>query len=51
MTQDEHWMAKYNEVKEFIEANKRNPSKHDDTERECKDGAYEALGEEDVWVG
>ena len=33
MTQDEKWLAKYNEVKKFIEANKRNPSKHDDTER------------------
>ena len=33
MTQDEKWMAKYNEVKKFIEANKRNPSKPDDTER------------------
>lgn len=33
MTQDEKWVAKYNEVKKFIEANKRNPSKHDDTER------------------
>jgi hypothetical protein len=28
MTQDEKWMAKYNEVVTFIEANKRNPSKH-----------------------
>ena len=28
MTQDEKWLAKYNEVKTFIEANKRNPSKH-----------------------
>ena len=33
MTQDEKWMAKYNEVKTFIEAIKRNPSKYDDTER------------------
>lgn len=33
MTQDEHWLAKYNEVKTFIEANKRNPSKHDPEER------------------
>ena len=33
MTQDEQWMAKYDEVKEFIESNKRNPSKYDDTER------------------
>ena len=28
MTQDERWMAKYEEVKRFIEDNKRNPSKH-----------------------
>ena len=28
MTQDEKWKAKYNEVVDFIEANKRNPSKH-----------------------
>ena len=28
MTQDEKWIAKYNEVKTFIETNKRNPSKH-----------------------
>lgn len=28
MTQDELWQAKYNEVKTFIETNKRNPSKH-----------------------
>ena len=33
MTQDERWMAKYNEVKTFIEINHRNPSKHDATER------------------
>lgn len=33
MTQDERWLAKYNEVKSFIENNKRNPSKHDDKER------------------
>ena len=26
-------MTRYNEVKSFIEANKRNPSKHDDEER------------------
>lgn len=25
MTQDENWMAKYSEVKSFIEANHRNP--------------------------
>ena len=28
MTQDERWILRYNEVKTFIEANKRNPSKH-----------------------
>ena len=28
MTQDEKWLVKYNEVKAFIETNKRNPSKH-----------------------
>ena len=28
MTQDEKWLEKYNEVKSFIETNKRNPSKH-----------------------
>ena len=28
MTQDEKWMAKYQEVVGFIEANHRNPSKH-----------------------
>ena len=28
MTQDERWMAKYSEVKSFIEANHRNPSKY-----------------------
>ena len=28
MTQDERWIARYNEVKEFIETNHRNPSKH-----------------------
>lgn len=33
MTQDERWFAKYNEVKSFIETNKRNPSKHDPDER------------------
>ena len=27
MTQDERWMARYNEVKEFIEREHRNPSK------------------------
>lgn len=28
MTQDQRWLEKYNEVWEFIEANRRNPSKH-----------------------
>lgn len=33
MTQEERWIAKYNEVKNFIEINKRNPSRYDDMER------------------
>ena len=33
MTQDEKWLARYNEVKNFIEKNHRNPSRYDDTER------------------
>ena len=28
MTQDERWLAKYNEVVEFIESNHRNPTRH-----------------------
>ena len=28
MDQETRWLIRYNEVKEFIEANKRNPSKH-----------------------
>lgn len=28
MTQEERWNARYEEVMEFIESNKRNPSKH-----------------------
>ena len=28
MTQDEKWEQRYNEVKSFIETNKRNPSRH-----------------------
>lgn len=28
MTQDERWQAKYKEVIEFIESNRRNPSRH-----------------------
>ena len=33
MTQEERWMTRYSEVKDFIETNKRNPSKHDEKER------------------
>lgn len=33
MTQDERWLTRYNEVKNFIEANKRRPSKYVMTER------------------
>ena len=28
MTQDDRWMARYQDVKDFIEANHRNPSKY-----------------------
>ena len=28
MSQDEKWMVRYQEVKAFIEVNRRNPSKH-----------------------
>lgn len=28
MTQEERWIAKYNEVVDFIETNHRNPSRH-----------------------
>ena len=28
MTQDERWMARYNEVAAFIERERRNPSRH-----------------------
>jgi hypothetical protein len=28
MDQDTRWLTRYNEVKTFIETNKRNPSKH-----------------------
>lgn len=28
MTQDERWKTRYEEVKDFIETNKRNPSKY-----------------------
>lgn len=33
MTQDERWLSKHNEVKNFIEEHHRNPSKHDPEER------------------
>lgn len=33
MMQDERWLAKYNEVKTFIETNTRNPSKFIPEER------------------
>ena len=33
MTQDERWLAKYNEVKSFIETSHRNPSRYDAEER------------------
>lgn len=33
MTQDERWNARYKEVKNFIETNKRNPSKYVAEER------------------
>ena len=33
MTQDELWLKKYREVKEFIEVNHRNPSRHVPEER------------------
>ncbi len=33
MTQEEAWRKKYEEVRTFIETNKRNPSKHDEEER------------------
>ena len=33
MTQDEHWLARFNEVKAFIEENHRNPSRHKPDER------------------
>lgn len=33
MTQDEKWIARYNDVVKFIETNKRNPSKYDAAER------------------
>lgn len=36
MDQETRWLIRYNEVKDFIETNQRNPSKYDPQER----GAY-----------
>lgn len=33
MTQEEKWLVRYNEVKNFIETNKRNPSKYKPEEK------------------
>ena len=33
MTQDELWLNKYNDVKNFIEEHHRNPSRYNDKER------------------
>lgn len=33
MDQETRWMTRYNEVKDFIEENHRNPSRYDDNER------------------
>ena len=33
MTQDERWLERYTEVKDFIESNHRNPSRHNPGER------------------
>lgn len=33
MTQDEHWLLQYSAVMDFMEKNKRNPSRYDDNER------------------
>ena len=33
MTQDELWLKKYQEVRDFIEINHRNPSRYDPEER------------------
>lgn len=33
MTQDGRWQKRYEEVVDFLEANKRNPSKYDAEER------------------
>jgi hypothetical protein len=36
MTQDERWIAKYNEVLDFMEQNHRNPSRHRIEEHDIK---------------
>ena len=33
MTQDDRWLSKFTEVKDFVEKNQRNPSKHNPEER------------------
>lgn len=33
MTHNEKWMTKYKEVVDFVETNRRNPSRHDPEER------------------
>lgn len=35
MTQEERWQKRYDEVKIFIEVNKRNPSKQEDRGQVC----------------
>lgn len=33
MTQEEKWLSRFNDVKDFIEKNHRNPSRHNANER------------------
>ena len=33
MTQEDRWKAKFNDVMDFMDKNKRNPSRYDDNER------------------
>ena len=42
MSQDERWQIRYDEVKTFIETNKRNPSKYVD--EECNMVNFQQLG-------
>lgn len=37
MTQDEHWIIRYNDVMDFMTANKRRPSKFVTSERGLRD--------------